>query len=162
MRERQADAQNVALSRALFAVTQTMDVVAHYFVTTDNTDGDGIPDWYEWQQYGTLLIENDSDTDQDGFSLLDEYRLDQLMQDDAAMEAFAKHAAIGVWHASCTCRMGAADDPMAVTDNQGRVRHVEGLRVVDASIFPIVPTANINIPTFLAAEKIADAILTGD
>lgn len=93
--------------------------------------------------------------------ILDEYRLEQLMQDDAAMEAFAKHAAIGVWHASCTCRMGAADDPMAVTDNQGRVRHVEGLRVVDASIFPIVPTANINIPTFMAAEKIADAILHG-
>ena len=84
-----------------------------------------------------------------------------LMEDDAALEAFIRTAAVGVWHASCSCRMGAADDPMAVTDTAGRVRAVEGLRVVDASIFPIVPCANTNFPTMMAAEKIADAILDG-
>lgn len=84
-----------------------------------------------------------------------------LMEDDAALEAFIRTAAVGVWHASCTCRMGAADDPMAVTDTAGRVRAVDGLRVVDASIFPIVPCANTNFPTMMAAEKIADAILDG-
>ena len=56
--------------------------------------------------------------------------------------------------------MGADDDPMAVTDNQGRVRGVGGLRVVDASIFPTVPCANTNGPTLMSAEKIADAIVT--
>ena len=55
--------------------------------------------------------------------------------------------------------MGAADDPMAVTDNEGRVRGVHGLRVVDASIFPVVPCANTNFPTMMVAEKIADEIL---
>ncbi len=55
--------------------------------------------------------------------------------------------------------MGADDDPMAVTDTQGRVRGVEGLRVVDASIFPVVPCANTNFPTLMTAEKIADAML---
>jgi 5-(hydroxymethyl)furfural/furfural oxidase len=55
--------------------------------------------------------------------------------------------------------MGAADDPMAVTDNEGRVRGVHGLRVVDASIFPVVPCANTNFPTMMVAEKIADDIL---
>ena len=55
--------------------------------------------------------------------------------------------------------MGAEDDPMAVTDNQGRVRGVEGLRVVDASIFPVVPCANTNFPTIMTAEKIADIII---
>jgi choline dehydrogenase-like flavoprotein len=55
--------------------------------------------------------------------------------------------------------MGSADDPMAVTDPAGRVRGVPGLRVVDASLFPIVPCANTNIPTLMTAEKIADAIL---
>jgi 5-(hydroxymethyl)furfural/furfural oxidase len=55
--------------------------------------------------------------------------------------------------------MGADGDPMAVTDNQGRVRGVEALRVVDASIFPVVPCANTNFPTLMTAEKIADAIL---
>jgi len=48
---------------------------------------------------------------------------------------------------------------LAVTDNQGRVRGMEGLRVVDASMFPLVPCANTNFPTLMAAEKIADAIL---
>jgi 5-(hydroxymethyl)furfural/furfural oxidase len=87
--------------------------------------------------------------------------IDILLKDDEALESFIRGAAIGVWHASCTCRMGAADDPMAVTDTAGRVRAVDGLRVVDASLFPIVPCANTNFPTMMTAEKIADAILAG-
>jgi 5-(hydroxymethyl)furfural/furfural oxidase len=79
----------------------------------------------------------------------------QVMADDAALEAFVRKAAIGVWHASCSCRMGRPDDPMAVVDTQGRVKGVQGLRVVDASIFPVVPCANTNFPTLMAAEKIA-------
>jgi 5-(hydroxymethyl)furfural/furfural oxidase len=81
------------------------------------------------------------------------------MGDDEACESVVRKAAIGVWHASCSCRMGADSDPMAVTDSQGRVRGVEGLRVVDASLFPLVPCANTNFPTLMTAEKIADAIV---
>jgi 5-(hydroxymethyl)furfural/furfural oxidase len=84
---------------------------------------------------------------------------DQLMTDDDALESFIRGASIGVWHATCTCRMGADDDPMAVTDNQGRVRGVAGLRVVDASLFPAVPCANTNFPTLMTAEKISDAMV---
>ncbi|HXC88949.1 MAG TPA: GMC family oxidoreductase N-terminal domain-containing protein [Stellaceae bacterium] len=91
--------------------------------------------------------------------IVEGYRFDQLMQDDEALEDFIRTAAIGVWHATCTCRMGAEDDPMAVTDNEGRVRGVAGLRVVDASLFPCVPCANTNFPTLMTAEKIADAIV---
>jgi len=87
--------------------------------------------------------------------------LEQLLRDDEALEAFVRKAAVGVWHASCTCRMGAEDDPMAVTDPAGRVRGVAGLRVVDASIFPCVPCANTNFPVLMTAEKCADAILAG-
>src|SRR5262249_18486482 len=54
----------------------------------------------------------------------------ELMRDDDALEAFVRKATIGVWHASCSARMGADGDPMAVTDPQGRVRGIEGLRVV--------------------------------
>ena len=86
------------------------------------------------------------------------FTFDQVMKDDEALEAFVRKAAIGVWHASCSCRMGAADDPMAVVDTQGRVKGVQGLRVVDASIFPVVPCANTNFPVLMAAEKIAEAI----
>ena len=82
-----------------------------------------------------------------------------VLADESQMEAFIKKTAVGVWHASCSCRMGAADDPMAVTDPAGRVRGVPGLRVCDASIFPVVPCANTNFPTMMTAEKVADAIL---
>jgi 5-(hydroxymethyl)furfural/furfural oxidase len=83
----------------------------------------------------------------------------QALHDDEALETYIKRAAVGVWHCSCSCRMGAADDPMAVTDPQGLVYGVSGLRVVDASIFPVVPCANTNFPTMMTAEKIADDIL---
>jgi 5-(hydroxymethyl)furfural/furfural oxidase len=90
--------------------------------------------------------------------IVEGFSFDQVMRDDEALEAFVRKAAIGVWHASCTCRMGRADDPMSVVDSQGRVKGVQGLRVVDASIFPVVPCANTNFPTLMAAEKIAAAM----
>jgi 5-(hydroxymethyl)furfural/furfural oxidase len=94
--------------------------------------------------------------------LMEDFSLEDICNDDDQAEEFIRQAAVGVWHASCTCRMGTDNDPMAVTDNQGRVRGILGLRVVDASIFPVVPSANTNFPTIMAAEKIAETILKGD
>jgi 5-(hydroxymethyl)furfural/furfural oxidase len=88
------------------------------------------------------------------------FTFDQVMADDEAMEAFVRKAAIGVWHASCSCRMGRPDDPMAVVDTEGRVKGIQGLRVVDASIFPVVPCANTNLPTLMTAEKIAETMVS--
>jgi 5-(hydroxymethyl)furfural/furfural oxidase len=85
--------------------------------------------------------------------------LADLLADDAALREFVRGACVGVWHPSCTCRMGADDDPLAVTDHQARVRGVQGLRVVDASIFPHIPSGNINFPTMMAAEKVADMMV---
>ncbi|QYK43379.1 MAG: GMC family oxidoreductase N-terminal domain-containing protein [Paracoccaceae bacterium] len=85
--------------------------------------------------------------------------IEVLMQDDGALEAFIRRAAVGVWHASCSCRMGAEDDPLAVTAPDGRVHGVEGLRVVDASVFPTIPSGNTNLPTIMVAERISDLIL---
>ena len=87
------------------------------------------------------------------------FTFDQVMNDDEALEAFVRKATIGVWHASCTCRMGQADDPMSVVDTQGRVKGLQGLRVVDASVFPVVPCANTNFPTLMTAEEIVDAMM---
>ena len=56
--------------------------------------------------------------------------------------------------------MGAHDDPGAVTDPEGRVWGIGGLRVCDASIMPAVPCANTNIPTIMIGEKIAAHILS--
>jgi 5-(hydroxymethyl)furfural/furfural oxidase len=91
--------------------------------------------------------------------IVEGFTFDDVMNDEDALESFVKKAAIGVWHASCSCRMGRPDDPMAVVDTAGRVRGVQGLRVVDASIFPVVPCANTNFPTLMTAEKIADTML---
>jgi choline dehydrogenase len=61
-------------------------------------------------------------------------------------------------HPSCTAKMGT--DDMAVVDPLGlRVHGVEGLRVVDASVFPYVPNGNIYAPVMMTAEKAADLIL---
>lgn len=81
-----------------------------------------------------------------------------LEADESTLVEWIRSTVVGHWHASCSCRMGAADDPMAVTDPRGRVYGVEGLRVADASIMPSVPCANTNFPTIMVGEKIADLI----
>jgi choline dehydrogenase len=55
--------------------------------------------------------------------------------------------------------MGADDDPLAVLDEQCRVRGIDALRVVDSSIFPTIPNGNLNAPTIMVAERAADMIL---
>ncbi len=84
-----------------------------------------------------------------------------LLADDAAMTDFVRRHVGGTWHPSGTCRMGAADDRLAVTSPTGRVHGVDGLRVCDASLMPSIPCANTNLPTIMIAERIADFILCG-
>jgi len=92
----------------------------------------------------------------------DSQPLDELLADDNALEEWVGKSVGGTWHPSCTCRMGPEDDPEAVTDPAARVYGVGGLRVCDASIMPVVPRANTNIPVIMSAEKIADTIRAGD
>ncbi|MBL4930021.1 GMC family oxidoreductase [Fuscibacter oryzae] len=86
-------------------------------------------------------------------------RMHAMMQNRDLIVDWAKASVWSGWHVSCSCPMGADDDPMAVLDNQCRVRGVEGLRVVDASTMPTVIAANTNITTIAIAEKAADLIL---
>ena len=87
--------------------------------------------------------------------MLERYTMDSVLGDQDVGEAFVREAATGVWHATSSNRMGAADDRRAVVDEAGRVYGVEGLRVIDASIMPIIPCANTNFPTMMVAERIA-------
>lgn len=87
--------------------------------------------------------------------------LRDFVDDDDALAAFVRTSTIGTNHVSGTCRIGAADDQMAVVDPAGVVYGVGGLRVADASVMPAVPSGNTHIPTVMVAEKIADAIRTG-
>ena len=81
------------------------------------------------------------------------------IESDEQIDAWVQANAESAYHPSCTCKMGADDDPMAVLDNQCRVRGIEGLRVVDSSIFPSITNGNLNAPTIMVAEKAADLIL---
>jgi len=82
----------------------------------------------------------------------------QCRSDEAVLEAYAKYASCG-YHAVGTCRMGK--DEHAVVDPALRVRGVEGLRVVDTSIFPQMPSGNTNGPTMAIAWRAADVIKRG-
>ncbi|GKZ73651.1 hypothetical protein AnigIFM60653_010807 [Aspergillus niger] len=77
------------------------------------------------------------------------------VETDREIEASIRRNAMSVSHASCTCAMGTPDDPMAVVDTQGRVYGVQGLRVVDASIFPLLPPGHPQATIYALAEKIA-------
>lgn len=80
------------------------------------------------------------------------------VQTDEQLDQFVREHAETAFHPSCSCKMGSADDAMAVVDGEGRVYGVEALRVVDASIMPLIVTGNLNAPTIMIAEKIADKI----
>lgn len=79
-------------------------------------------------------------------------------QSDEALDAWARQVTETGYHASGTCKMGAAGDPEAVVDSQLKVHGLEGLRVVDASIMPIIVSGNTNAPTVMIAEKASDMI----
>lgn len=78
---------------------------------------------------------------------------------DEDIDAFVAREVESAYHPCGTCRMGQADDPDAVVDPNCRVIGVEGLRVVDSSVFPNITNGNINAPTMMLAEKAADHIL---
>jgi choline dehydrogenase len=81
------------------------------------------------------------------------------VETDEQIDAFIRDKVESAYHPSCSCKMGAANDPMAVVDSETRVRGLQGLRVVDSSIMPTVTTGNLNAPTIMLAEKAADHIL---
>jgi choline dehydrogenase len=79
------------------------------------------------------------------------------IQSDQELDAWIRANAGTGYHAVSTCRMGF--DEMAVTDNEGRVHGIEGLRVIDASLMPYLTTGNTNAPTIMIAEKLSDKVL---
>ena len=78
--------------------------------------------------------------------------------DDAALDDWIMAECGDAQHASGTCRMGAADDPLAVVDTECRVIGCTGLRVIDASIMPEVPRANTHLTVVAIAERMADRL----
>ena len=80
------------------------------------------------------------------------------VKSDADIDAHIRHTAITLHHPLGTCKMGSMSDETAVVDPELRVRGVERLRVVDASVMPDLISGNINAPVMMIAEKAADLI----
>ena len=81
------------------------------------------------------------------------------VQSDEQIDAFIREHAESAYHPCGTARMGAVDDPGAVVDPEGRVIGVEGLRVADSSVFPRITNGNLNAPSIMVGEKMADHLL---
>lgn len=80
----------------------------------------------------------------------------EKVQTDEEIDAFVRANCESAYHPSCACRMGT--DALAVVDPDTRVHGVQGLRVVDSSIFPTITNGNLNSPTIMLAERAADLI----
>ncbi|MDA0128384.1 choline dehydrogenase [Vibrio sp. MarTm2] len=95
---------------------------------------------------------------------MDSYRGEEIqpgiaITSDQEIDEWVKANVESAYHPSCSCKIGADDDPMAVLDEQCRVRGIDGLRVVDSSVFPTIPNGNLNAPTMMVAERASDMIL---
>ncbi|MDH5798966.1 MAG: choline dehydrogenase [Paracoccaceae bacterium] len=99
-----------------------------------------------------------------GQAAFDPYRGKEIqpgsdVQSDDQIDDFLREHAESAYHPCGTCRMGAVDDPMAVVDPEGRVIGVDGLRLADSSIFPRITNGNLNAPSIMVGEKMADHIM---
>ena len=94
---------------------------------------------------------------------LDDYRGDEIqpgvdVQSDEQIDQWVRQNVESAYHPSCSVKMGADNDPMAVLNADCQVRGVESLRVVDSSAFPSITNGNLNAPTIMLAERAADMI----
>ena len=78
---------------------------------------------------------------------------------DEEIDAWVRANVESAYHPSCSCKMGSVDDPMTVVNNAGQLVGIDKLRVIDSSVFPTIPNGNLNGPTIMLAEKMADSVL---
>lgn len=81
------------------------------------------------------------------------------VETDEEIDSFIRDHAESAYHPCGTCRIGRADDPLAVVDPSLRVIGVDRLRVADSSVFPVITNGNLNAPSIMTGEKAADLIL---
>ncbi|GME37896.1 putative choline dehydrogenase protein [Neofusicoccum parvum] len=123
-------------------------------VTADGADEKDLQAVYEAMQFSRDIFENLVPLQGD----FEEVWPGPNVTSEEDMKDFIKQEAWG-HHACCTAAIGADGDEMAVLDSKFRVRGVDGLRVVDASVFPKIPGFYIALPTYMISEKGAEAIL---
>jgi choline dehydrogenase len=95
---------------------------------------------------------------------MDKYRGDIIqpnidLSSNEEIDQWVRKNVESAYHPCGTCKMGEVSDELAVVDSECRVIGIEKLRVIDSSIFPTITNGNLNAPTIMAAEKVADLIL---
>jgi len=131
------------------------DIEFRYFNEGNDTAGEDLASVVAGVQYARTLT---SRLYRPGGPAAQELLPGAHVRSPADIAAFVKNEAWG-HHASCTNRIGPPSDPLAVVDSQFRVYGTEGLRVVDASVFPRIPGYFIVTPTYMISEKASDVIL---
>ncbi|KAF7961058.1 hypothetical protein EAE96_000725 [Botrytis aclada] len=131
----------------------TPEIVFNYFDTGVGGDED-LQAVYEGMKFGIKAFENLIPLDGSFTRIWPP----ESITSEEDLKQFALDEAWG-HHASCSCPIGADDDEMAVLDTNFKVRGVDGLRVVDASVFPKIPGMYIALSIYMISEKAADVIL---
>ena len=118
----------------------------------------------DWEDFRTCIRLTREIFGQDAFKPFVKHEIQpgEAVQTDAELDAFIAEHVESAYHPCGTCKMGAVDDPMAVVDPACRVIGVDGLRVVDSSIFPRITNGNLNAPSIMVGEKASDLILGRD
>ncbi|KAL1595196.1 hypothetical protein SLS60_009884 [Paraconiothyrium brasiliense] len=122
--------------------------------TTDGADAKDLQALYEGMQFSRKIFDSLIPVDGD----FEEVWPGRQTSSEEAVKQFAKDEAWG-HHACCTAKIGADGDDTAVLDSKFKVRGVQGLRVVDASVFPKIPGFYIAVPVYMVSEKAAEVIL---
>lgn len=123
----------------------------HYFDEGSDSDGSDLEAVVDGIEFVRRITARTSAIKEEAIPGTSSQTRDQLRQ-------FVKDNAWG-HHASCSCKMGTSDDPMAVVDSRFRVYGTENLRIVDASVFPRIPGFFIVTPIYMISEKASDVIL---
>ena len=163
------DGQAAAAGHGFQAHTGPMRSVSRGSVTLRSADPKDDPkilfnymsDPSDWEDFRTCIRLTREIFAQDAFSELAgvEIQPGPDCQSDDELDAFIKEHAESAYHPCGTCKMGDADDPYAVVDPETRVIGVDGLRVIDSSIFPRITNGNLNGPSIMCGEKASDHIL---
>ena len=166
------DGQAAAEGHGFQAHTGPMRSVSRGAVTLRSADPKAAPkiqfnymsDPQDWEDFRTCIRLTREIFHQDAFApfIKHEIQPGPDVQSDAELDAFICEHVESAYHPCGTCKMGRADDPMAVVDPECRVIGVEGLRVADSSIFPRITNGNLNGPSIMVGEKASDHILGVD
>ena len=115
----------------------------------------------DWQDFRTCIRLTRQIFAQDAFSPYAGHEIQpgNECQSDEDLDAFTRENVESAYRPCGTCKMGSANDPMAVVDPECRVIGVDGLRVADSSIFPRITNGNLNGPSIMTGEKAADHVL---